>query len=106
MEIGFLLKLNVASKFQQISSCYDAWKIFFPLGYFCYADNYYYYIIDLRDTYTNQSTANSKDTSSVGMLITLHNITTKTIAADGIAAEDMLAAVQANLSKIMRYVLY
>lgn len=45
----------------------------------------------------NQSTANSKDTSSVGMLITLHSITTKTIAADGIAAEDILAAVQAIL---------
>jgi hypothetical protein len=34
------------------------------------------------------------------MFITLHSIMTKTIAADGIAAEDILAAVQANLMKI------
>lgn len=32
--------------------------------------------------------------------MTLQSIMTKTIAADGIAAEDMLAAVQANLMKI------
>lgn len=53
-------------------------------------------------TYTSQSTANNKDTSSVGTLIILHSITTRTMAAEGIAAEDILAAVQANLLSNIR----
>lgn len=58
-------------------------------------------------TYTSQSIANSKDTSSVDTLITLHSITTRTMAADGMAAEDILAAVQANLLKVQRrYILF
>lgn len=51
----------------------------------------------LNNTYINQSTDNNKPILSGGMLITLHNMVTITIAALGTAAEDMLANVQANL---------
>lgn len=45
----------------------------------------------------SQSTARSNPIFPVGILITLHNIATITIAALGTAAEDILAKVQANL---------
>lgn len=48
-------------------------------------------------TYINQSTESKSATFSAGMFTTLHNIVTITIAALGIAAEDMLANVQENL---------
>lgn len=45
----------------------------------------------------SQSTAKSKPMLPVGILMTLHNMATITIAALGTAAEDILAKVQAKL---------
>lgn len=51
--------------------------------------------------YISQSTESSRATFSDGMLTTLHNMVTITIAALGMAAEDMLANVHENLYKNM-----
>lgn len=49
------------------------------------------------DTYTNQSIANKRETSSVGQPIEVRTINIKTKAALGTLAEDMLAAVDTKL---------
>jgi hypothetical protein len=66
---------------------------------------YYEQHVSKSDTYTNQSTANNRDTSCDGALIVDRTIKMRTRAALGTLADEKLAAVDAKLYIQKKFVL-